>query len=104
MLPGRAPLPTSQRHCARKMSSRHDASTCGRPNRSEVKNRAMGNRRVFYHVGGRMRKLPPMDEPRESVPGELEEVSPASTPQGIASGSGFELTKLSSLEDRVQKI
>jgi len=45
-----------------------------------------------------------MDEPRESAPGELEEVSPASTPQGIASGSGFELTKLPPLEDRMQKI
>ena len=41
---------------------------------------------------------------RTARPGELEEVSPALTPPGIASGSGFELTKLSPLEERMQQI
>ncbi len=57
-VPGRTPFPTSQRHCARNTSSRHAASTCGRPNRSRLKNRTMENRRVFYHGEGRIGKLP----------------------------------------------
>ena len=44
-----------------------------------------------------------MDEPRDSTPGELDEVSPA-LPPAVASGSGFELAKLSPLEHRMQKI
>jgi membrane protease YdiL (CAAX protease family) len=46
-----------------------------------------------------------MDEPRDSLPGELDEVSPASQP-AIASTADpdFALTKLSPLEDRMQKM
>ncbi len=47
-----------------------------------------------------------MDEPKDSLPGELDEGSPASAPPAIVPGadSGFGLTKQSPLEERVQKI
>ena len=47
-----------------------------------------------------------MDEPKDSLPGELDEVSPVSAPPAIAPGAdrGFALTRLSPFEERVQKI
>jgi CAAX protease family protein len=47
-----------------------------------------------------------MDEPKNSPPDELDEVSPALPPPAIASGAdpGFALAKVSPLEERVQKI
>jgi CAAX protease family protein len=61
---------------------------------------------VFYHGGGRIGKLPLMDEPKDRLPGELNKVSSASAPPAIASGveSGLTSTKLSPLEDGMQKI
>jgi membrane protease YdiL (CAAX protease family) len=45
-----------------------------------------------------------MDEPRESTPGEIQEVAPASAPPALVPATGFELTKPSPLEERMQKI
>ncbi len=47
-----------------------------------------------------------MDEPKNSLPGELDEVSPATAPPAIASDAdpGFALTKPSPLEEKVQKV
>ncbi len=47
-----------------------------------------------------------MDEPKDNLRSELDEASPASPRPAIASGSsgGFELTRLSPFEDRMQKI
>ena len=67
----------------------------------------MTNRRVFYHGGGRIGKLPQMnepkmDEPQGSRPGEPDEDSPASP--APATLPGFELTKLSPFEAWMQKM
>jgi membrane protease YdiL (CAAX protease family) len=66
----------------------------------------MKNRRVFYHVEGRIGKLPLMDEPKDSLPRQLEQISPppAQPPVLPSAGSGLELTKSSPFEDAVQKI
>ena len=45
-----------------------------------------------------------MDEPRESTPGEIQEVPPPSAPPAVVPASGFELTKPSPPEERMQKI
>jgi uncharacterized protein len=47
-----------------------------------------------------------MDEPRNNLPGELDEASSTPEPPAIASGAHpvFTLTKLSSLEQRIQRI
>ncbi len=46
-----------------------------------------------------------MDEPKDSLRGELDEASPASAQPAIGSGAnGFELTRLSAFEERMQKI
>ena len=47
-----------------------------------------------------------MDDQKNRLPGELDEVSPAAAPPVIASdaGPGLALTKLSPLEERVQKV
>ena len=47
-----------------------------------------------------------MDEPKNSLPGELDEVSPATAPPAIASDAnpGFALTKPSPLEEKIQKV
>src|ERR1022692_1047552 len=40
---------TSQIPCARKSRSKRPARNCGRPKRSRVKNRVIGQDEVFYH-------------------------------------------------------
>jgi membrane protease YdiL (CAAX protease family) len=47
-----------------------------------------------------------MDDPKNRLPGKLDEVSPATAPPAIASDAdpGFALTKLSPLEERIQKV
>ncbi len=47
-----------------------------------------------------------MDEPKDSLPGELREVFPTSAPPAIVFGAdpGFASTKLAPLEDRMQKV
>ena len=61
---------------------------------------------MFYHVGGRFGKLPPMDEPRDTVPCESKETIPASPSPSAsaASDSGYDLIKPSAFEARVHKI
>ena len=97
MVPGRPPLPTSQRHCARNTSSRHAASTCGRPNRSPLKNRTMGTGECFTMARDESGNFRAMDEPRNNLPGELDEASSAPEPPAIASDADpvFALTRLS---------
>ena len=57
-------------------------------------------------AGDESGNCPAMDEPKNSLPGELDEVSPATAPPAIASDAdpGFALTKPSPLEEKVQKV
>src|SRR4051812_17000013 len=65
----------------------------------------MKNRRVFYHVEGRIGKLPQMDEPKDSLSSRFNE-APASAPSGISAEppSPFAPMKLSPFEAVMQKI
>ena len=106
-VPWRTPFSTSQRHCARNASSRHAASTCGWPNRSRVKNRPMTNRRVFYHGGGRIEKLPRWTNQRWR---NLKTACRANSRRFLprlahpAAAAGFEPAKLSPFEEWTQKM
>ncbi len=61
---------------------------------------------MFYHVEERIGKLLQMDEPKDDLPGPLDEVTPASPSSGFAAGpaSPFEPMKLSPFESGMQKI
>ena len=47
---------TSHNACAKKQSSSNPARNCGRPKRSRVKYGRIRSSRVFYHVGGSLRR------------------------------------------------
>jgi membrane protease YdiL (CAAX protease family) len=66
----------------------------------------MKNRRVFYHVGGRIGKLLQMDEPKDSLRSGFDEASPASASSGISAEPPppFAPMKLSPFEAAMQKI
>src|SRR6185312_10922988 len=66
----------------------------------------MKNRRVFYHVGGRIGKFPQMDEPKDSLGSGFDEVSPVYAPSDISAEPPppFAPMKLSPFEAAMQKV